>query len=69
MSRKKKIKAGTKIIIHTSCNYAGCDERHPMTLDEDMTEDEINSLANDIALDTVQPEGYFTVVGEGEDDE
>lgn len=74
MARKKKekkspvVKAGTKIIIHTGCNYAGCDERHPMTLEADMTEDELQEWANEMALETVQPEGYFTIAGEDDDE-
>jgi hypothetical protein len=61
MAKKKIYKKGTKVIIHTSCNYAGCDNEQEYILDRNMTEDELNSLAGDIALEDVSPEGSFSL--------
>lgn len=66
--KEKIYKAGTKITFHSTCNYAGCDERETITLDEDRTESDLQSEASDRALETVQPEGWFEEAGEEDED-
>lgn len=53
------IKKGTTVILHFLCNFVGCEGEEEFTLDRDMTEDELNQLAYEQAVEYVQPEGFF----------
>jgi murein L,D-transpeptidase YafK len=64
----KTYKAGTRIVFHTSCNYVGCESKEDFILDNDSyTDDILQEMANDIALETICPEGYFEVAEETEE--
>lgn len=68
-TKEKIYKAGTKIKFYQSCAYAGCDSIEVETLPSDMTESELNDQANEMALEVIQPEGWFELAGNGDDDE
>lgn len=59
MEKEKVYKFGTTVKIVTDCNYNGCREYHEYTLDEDMTESELYEYAYELAVETVQPEGWI----------
>jgi hypothetical protein len=67
MAKKKIYKAGTVITFWSSCNYAGTKTSQEITIEDDSTEDDLNEMAYEIALETVAPEGWFTVGGEDND--
>ncbi len=60
-------KKGTKVVIHTSCNYVGCDSRQTITLEDDYSADELNNMAWEMALEEVAPEGWFEMPEEDEE--
>lgn len=60
----KTYKAGTKVLIKTTCFYVGYDGEQEFILPEDMTEDELNEYAYETALNLIEPEGWFEVVDE-----
>lgn len=64
--KEKVYKAGTKIVLHSTCNYAGCEDQEEIELDADTTESELQEMASDFARETVQAEGWFE---EAEEDE
>jgi len=68
MAKEKVIKKGTVVKMHYNCNFAGCNGYDEITLDEDMTEDELNDMATEMAIETVQPEGWFEISEEGDDE-
>ena len=64
----KIIKAGTKVMLYSTCQYVGCDESEEYILNGDMTEDELNELAYEQAMENIQPEGWFEIIEEDEDE-
>jgi hypothetical protein len=50
---------GTKIHIDLSTGYAGMDERSNYILSRDYTEDELNDLAWEMALDNAEMYGIY----------
>jgi len=60
-------KKGTVIVLHSTCNYIGCDDLEKFTLEEDMTEEQLGDLATEYAMETVAPEGWFEVAEEDEE--
>lgn len=54
-------KKGTKIRLHSSCNYAGCEDSEVIVLDEDTPEYSLNERAYEYSLDIIQPESWFEV--------
>ena len=66
MTRTKIIKAGTKVLLKYACNFVGCDGEEEYELTEDMTENELNDLAYEQAVENVGPEGWFELSDEGE---
>ena len=67
VEKEKVYKAGTKITLHSSCNYAGCEDQEEITLDDDTTESQLNEMAQEFCQETVQPEGWFELAEEEED--
>lgn len=57
------------VILHSNCNYVGCKEEEELVLDEDYTEEELNKLASDNAIERVALEGWFTVKGDEDEDQ
>ena len=62
----KRYKKGTVIILHSDCNYVGCESQEKYTLAQDMDEEELNEMATEFAMETVCPEGWFEVEDEEE---
>lgn len=65
--KEKKIKKGTTVRLHYACNFAGCDGYEMFTLEEDMTKEELDKIAYDVALEAVRPEGWFEIPEEGDE--
>ena len=64
---KKVIKAGTTVILKSSCNFNGCDSETEVVLDRDMTESELDTWAYEQAIEDIQPEGWWEIQGEEEE--
>lgn len=60
----KIYKAGTKVRLYCSTHDFHSKESDLYTLEHDMTEDEINSLAEEYMWNTKEPEWWFEVVDE-----
>jgi hypothetical protein len=65
---EKIYKKGTKIKMFASCNFVGCDMEDEFTLEHDMTETEVNQLVDDFVMESIQPDGYFKVIAENEEE-
>lgn len=63
---EKPYKAGATVTLHFNCNYAGCEETDEYVLDFDATEEELQAIASEFAMENVQPEGWFVVKEEEE---
>ena len=57
----KIFKAGTTVLLHYSCNFAGCKGYTEYVLESDYTESDLNDLAYEQAVEHVAVEGWFEV--------
>ena len=59
-----KIKKGEKFRIHTCCHMLGSDSYEDEVAQYDMTQKDLDELAWQAALDTIQPEGWWEKIDE-----
>tara|TARA_R100001086_G_C11841467_1_gene259198 strand:+ start:1666 stop:1851 length:186 start_codon:yes stop_codon:yes gene_type:complete len=55
-----------KVRITTNCNWAGTEQVHVIEVDESLSDDDINEIAYEMALEDHVPEGHFE---DADDDE
>lgn len=62
----KVYKKGTVVTLHSNTHYVGTSSSEEYELESDYTEEELDELAWESALETVGPEGWWELVEESD---
>jgi hypothetical protein len=53
-----------KIKFHCECNFVGCDGEDELEVNDDTTDEQLDNMAWDYAMDYIQPSGWWEKVEE-----